>query len=127
MTHLETSAPGFAGDEPETRLSIGVSGMTCAACATRIEKVLRRLPGVADANVNLATEVARVDGDARVTRDAVEAAIHKAGYGVRAETARADNSAGRRRERSAVLSFPRRRHSRDPHTDSSRARAPRNQ
>jgi Cu+-exporting ATPase len=103
MTHLETSAPGFAGKEPETHLSVGVSGMTCAACATRIEKVLRRLPGVAEANVNLATEVARVDGDRRVTREAVAEAIHKAGYGVRAETARVDDSAELRRELVAIL------------------------
>ena len=103
MTHLETSAPRFTGNEPGTHLSLGVSGMTCAACATRIEKVLRRLPGVAEANVNLATEVARVDGDSRVTRAAVEAAIHKAGYGVRAEAARADDSAGLRRELIAIL------------------------
>ena len=36
-----------------------IAGMTCAACAARIEKVLNRLPGV-QANVNLATEYARV-------------------------------------------------------------------
>ncbi len=57
--------------------------MTCAACAGRIERVLKRVPGVAAANVNLATEIAQVDGDARVTSAAVEAAIAKAGYGTR--------------------------------------------
>ncbi len=88
---------------PDTHLTLGVSGMTCAACATRIEKVLKRLPGVTGANVNLATEVARVDGDARVTRGAVEAAIHKAGYGVRAEGPKADDSADLRREFISIL------------------------
>jgi Cu+-exporting ATPase len=87
----------------DTHLTLGVSGMTCAACATRIEKVLKRLPGVTDANVNLATEVARVDGDARVTRDAVAAAIHKAGYGVRAEGPKADDGAASRRELISIL------------------------
>src|ERR1044072_8583650 len=67
----------------QTSISLGVTGMTCAACATRIEKVLRRVPGVAAANVNLATEIARVDGDGRVTPAAIEAAIAKAGYGTR--------------------------------------------
>ena len=57
--------------------------MTCAACAGRIERVLKRVPGVAAANVNLATETAQVDGDARLTPAAIEAAIAKAGYGTR--------------------------------------------
>lgn len=38
-----------------------IAGMTCAACATRIEKGLSKLPGVAKANVNLALETARVE------------------------------------------------------------------
>ena len=38
-----------------------VSGMTCAACSSRIEKVLNKMPGVAEANVNLTTEKARID------------------------------------------------------------------
>ncbi|MBA4098636.1 MAG: copper-translocating P-type ATPase [Rhodospirillum sp.] len=79
MTSLEASAP--AGSE--RHFTVGVTGMTCAACAGRIERVLKRMPGVAAANVNLATEIAQVDGDARVTSAAVEAAIAKAGYGTR--------------------------------------------
>ena len=79
MTSLEASAP--AG--PGRHFTVGVTGMTCAACAARIEKVLRRVPGVAAASVNLATEIARVDGDARVTSAAIEAAIARAGYGTR--------------------------------------------
>jgi P-type Cu+ transporter len=78
MTALDTSIPGGVN-----HIDIGVTGMTCAACASRIERVLKRVPGVAAANVNLATEIARVDGDARVTTAAVEAAIAKAGYGTR--------------------------------------------
>ena len=67
----------------DRHFTIGVTGMTCAACAGRIERVLKRVPGVAAANVNLATETAQVDGDTRVTPAAVEAAIAKAGYGTR--------------------------------------------
>lgn len=44
---------------PEQHLELTLGGMTCAACAARIEKVLNRLPGV-DANVNLATEKAQI-------------------------------------------------------------------
>lgn len=36
--------------------TLQISGMTCAACAARIEKGLKRLDGVQDANVNLALE-----------------------------------------------------------------------
>ncbi len=45
---------------PEEEIQFGVRGMTCAACALRVEKALRRVDGVAAADVNLATERARV-------------------------------------------------------------------
>ena len=67
----------------DRHFTVGVTGMTCAACAGRIERVLKRVPGVAAANVNLATEIAQVDGDTRVTPAAVEAAIARAGHGTR--------------------------------------------
>ncbi|MBK8158824.1 MAG: copper-translocating P-type ATPase [Rhodospirillaceae bacterium] len=74
----------------DTELRLGVTGMTCAACATRIEKVLRRLPGIATADVNLASEVALVTGNPSVTRAVVAKAIEQAGYGVRSDDARAE-------------------------------------
>ena len=68
------------------RLDLPVSGMTCAACAARIEKVLNRLPGVT-ASVNLASERARVDLAAdETTPGQVVAAIGKAGYDVPLQT-----------------------------------------
>jgi Cu+-exporting ATPase len=82
MTAFEASPP-IPRIETDRHVAIGVTGMTCAACAGRIERVLKRVPGVAAASVNLATEIAQVDGDARVTAAAVEAAIGKAGYGTR--------------------------------------------
>jgi len=45
----------------EHRVELSIGGMTCAACAARIEKGLSRMPGVAKANVNLALETARVE------------------------------------------------------------------
>jgi Cu+-exporting ATPase len=80
MTSLEATAPTAPAGR---HFALGVTGMTCAACATRIEKVLRRVPGVAAATVNLATEIAQVDGDGRLTPDAIAAAIARAGYGTR--------------------------------------------
>ncbi|MCA9567080.1 MAG: cation transporter, partial [Myxococcales bacterium] len=49
---------GFEVPPASVRLRLG--GMTCASCATRIEKVLRRAAGVVSANVNLASEIAAV-------------------------------------------------------------------
>ena len=46
------------------RLELPIEGMTCASCATRIEKRLNRLDGV-EATVNYATEKAAVDFDPR--------------------------------------------------------------
>jgi len=83
MTALEATAPAPTAAPSDRHFAIGVTGMTCAACAGRIERVLRRVPGVAAANVNLATEIAQVAGDRSVTPAAIEAAIAKAGYGTR--------------------------------------------
>lgn len=79
MTSLEASAPAASS----RHIAIGVTGMTCAACVGRIERVLKRVPGVSAANVNLATEIAQVDGDGRLTPAIIESAIAKAGYGTR--------------------------------------------
>ena len=63
------------------RLSVG--GMTCASCVGRVERTLRKLPGVRDVSVNLATEQAHVDAPG-VQVEALTAAIEKAGYEARA-------------------------------------------
>ncbi len=60
-------------------LDLAVEGMTCAACAGRIEKTLNRVPGVA-ASVNFATEKARVTFSAEVSADTLIGAVRKAGY-----------------------------------------------
>ncbi|MFP6561097.1 heavy metal translocating P-type ATPase [Paraburkholderia sp. B3] len=57
-----------------------IRGMTCAACATRVEKALARVPGVARASVNLATEKATVEAGAEVAPEALASAVTKAGY-----------------------------------------------
>ena len=41
-------------------VDIGIDGMTCASCVARVERALRKVDGVQDASVNLATESARV-------------------------------------------------------------------
>ncbi|MCK6411012.1 MAG: heavy metal translocating P-type ATPase [Azonexus sp.] len=66
-----------AGSEQVVEFAIG--GMTCAACSTRLEKVLNRQPGM-QANVNLAAERARVRLAGGVAAAAVVAAVAKAGF-----------------------------------------------
>ena len=61
------------------RIDLGIEGMTCAACVARVEKVLKRVPGVAAAEVNLATNRARVTG-AGLDAAALRAAVERAGY-----------------------------------------------
>jgi Cu+-exporting ATPase len=67
-----------------TPLSVGIQGMTCASCSARVEKVLKQLPGVTDATVNLATETATVSGETNLA--SVQRAIEKAGFSVPTES-----------------------------------------
>ncbi len=74
-------SPG-RGETPE-KCDLPITGMTCAACASRIEKVLKRQPGVTEAAVNFATERAHVSyhgGETDVAR--IAEAVEDAGYGV---------------------------------------------
>jgi Cu+-exporting ATPase len=63
-------------------LNVNIEGMTCASCVARIEKALRAVPGVREANVNLGTENATVVTDANVDFGTVRHAIEKAGYDI---------------------------------------------
>jgi Cu+-exporting ATPase len=65
--------------QPE--LDIGIGGMTCASCVTRVEKALKKVPGVTDATVNLATESARItfSGDEQMEAR-LRRAVRDAGY-----------------------------------------------
>lgn len=65
------------------QIDLAITGMHCAACATRIEKVVKRVPGVEDARVNLATEHAVVLGhfSGADALPAILSAVQKAGYG----------------------------------------------
>ncbi len=108
-------AQPVAGD----RLELDLTGMTCAACAARIEKVLNRVPGV-HASVNFATEIAAVRFEPSVaTTEQMIAAVTRAGYGAsirhdsaaeraeaKARKAREDQSLRREFIASALLTLP---------------------
>ncbi|HTN29221.1 MAG TPA: heavy metal translocating P-type ATPase [Pseudomonas sp.] len=66
-------------------LDFPISGMTCASCAGRVERALNKLTGVRHAEVNLASERARVESDG-ATLDELIAAVEKAGYQVPARS-----------------------------------------
>ena len=69
----------YAVGEETLRLKIG--GMTCASCVSRVEKSLRQVPGVLQAEVNLATETATVTtSGAATTLAQLMAAVDRAGY-----------------------------------------------
>ncbi|WP_200801021.1 heavy metal translocating P-type ATPase [Ornithinibacillus halophilus] len=71
-------------------VTVGVTGMTCAACSTRVEKVLNKMDGV-EAKVNLTTEKASVDFDSSTTSmEDITTRIEKLGYGVLTEKAEFD-------------------------------------
>ena len=75
-------------DRPRTdTLTIGVGGMTCASCVSRVERALKKVPGVGSATVNLATEKATVSYDCELTPvDTLLNAIEGAGYDALRET-----------------------------------------
>src|SRR5688572_3778622 len=82
------TTPSAAAAVPATprtaeQVDLALEGMTCAACAVRIEKVLNRVPGT-QAAVNFATETAAVRFDpARIGVDDLVDAVAKAGYAAR--------------------------------------------
>ena len=66
--------------QPHT-LNLPVEGMTCASCVLRVEKALKKVDGVLEANVNLATEKVSVSfDDKRTDIEALSTAVSEAGY-----------------------------------------------
>ena len=77
MSQGASPAPTPESDE----IRFAVSGMTCASCVARVERTLKKLPGVVDASVNLTTERARVSYlRDRVGFEQMSAAVADAGY-----------------------------------------------
>ncbi len=63
-----------------------ITGMTCAACAKAVERVVKKLDGVEEQNVNIATEKLNIVYDrSKVNFDDIKCVIEKAGYGVEVE------------------------------------------
>jgi P-type Cu+ transporter len=77
-------ATGQAAAAESAEIQLPIEGMSCASCVNRIERYLRKTPGVAEANVNLATEVATIRYLPEMAGlDELARAIEAAGYEVR--------------------------------------------
>ena len=91
-----------AEDQPEAVVEMALSGMHCASCSSRIEKVVGSLPGVSLAEVNLATESGRfVFQPALTSRRAIREAIEQLGFGAEAVTT-ADSHFSRQQQETAA-------------------------
>ncbi|WP_263070664.1 Zn(II)/Cd(II)/Pb(II) translocating P-type ATPase ZntA [Enterobacter huaxiensis] len=79
--------------QPESgnRYSWVVNGMDCAACARKVENAVKQVPGVSHVQVLFSTEKLLVSADNDVSKQ-VEAAVSKAGYTLRSETAPAEKT-----------------------------------
>ncbi len=77
--------PLASDTSPTLDIDIGIDGMTCASCVSRVERALKKVPGVREATVNLATESARIavtPGELMEAR--LRRAVRDAGYEPRA-------------------------------------------
>ena len=93
--HTQVVLPGPDAELPLATLTMSVGGMTCASCVRRVERKLGKLDGV-KAEVNLATESARITLTAPHSDEELEAVVNAAGYSgtvtSRSEAATADGA-----------------------------------
>jgi len=101
---VSTSAIRAAVEEagysvPSGITDVSIQGMHCAACVSRVERVLAGVPGVLNAEVSLATESARIRFiPGLMGREALDEAVEKAGYHVRADSGEGFEEALKKRE-----------------------------
>jgi len=114
MQATTPASPAEPKDADMTRVALDITGMTCAACASRIEKVVSRVDGVTRADVNLPLERASIEINGEIDAAKLIAAVERAGYGAtlrpddRAAQRKADearDAARRAEERQTLLRF----------------------
>jgi len=116
VARMEQSIQKLGYDTTKEKVELELSGMTCAACATRIEKTLNKIPGVSQATVNFAMETAHVEyNPAEVSVPDMQQRVEKIGYKASLKQEQADPSEHRKQEItrqkrklivSAILSLP---------------------
>jgi len=109
------AAKSHAAHEPRHEMSLleknslvlEITGMTCAGCASHVEKALLGAPGVHKADVSYAEGTARVSGEGALDPAELSAAVHAAGYGVALE--KSADAGGLQRRRGETPDGPSRR------------------
>ena len=71
--------PAGEGKEVQSMKQFNVTGMSCAACSSRVEKAVSKVPGVTSCSVSLLTNSMGVDGTASAQE--IIQAVEQAGYG----------------------------------------------
>jgi Cu+-exporting ATPase len=92
-TKPETGAGTSSAPLPTSAVELVIGGMTCASCATRIEKKLNKIDGVT-ATVNYATEKAKVTFPEGVTTDELLQTVERTGYTATLPAVEHDSNAG---------------------------------
>ena len=116
IEEIEKKIKDLGYDVVNEKTEFDITGMTCAACATRIEKGLTKLNGVVKANVNLALEKATVEYNSAVLNPSgIIKKVEALGYGAQIKEDAKETSDHRQKEIekqtgkfifSAILSFP---------------------
>lgn len=116
VSKMEASIQKLGYDTAKEAVDLQLEGMTCAACALKIEKTLNKLPGVAAANVNFAMETAHVEyNPVEVSVTDMQKRVEKLGYKAVPKQEQMDSSDKREQQLSkqkrklllsAILSFP---------------------
>lgn len=89
----------------EIRLDLRIGGMHCAACSARIEKIVRTLPGILTADVNLATETATIIFDrGGASQRQIRDMVHGLGFTTTIISGQENMAAQRRKETEVKLS-----------------------
>ena len=94
MTSPDTADRRVRDGRAVVELDFDVDGMTCGACAARVQRVLGRVDGVEVAEVNYATGRAHVAADRAVAVGDLQAAVEKIGYGLDEHTPDAATGTG---------------------------------
>lgn len=116
VSKMEASIQKLGYSTAKEAVDLQLVGMTCAACALKIEKTLNKLPGVSTANVNFAMETAHVEyNPVEVSVSDMQKRVEKLGYKAVPKQEQSDPAEQRQQDLSkqkrkllisAILSFP---------------------
>ncbi|WP_042273798.1 heavy metal translocating P-type ATPase [[Clostridium] dakarense] len=78
---VEKAGYGIEKEEKNKHIDVKIEGMTCASCAKAVERVVKKIDGIENINVNIATDKASISyNPSKVKLSQIKGAIEKAGY-----------------------------------------------